>query len=106
MNLTQHIQICAKTVCEPKRTTLNDDVNTNRTHFGTTNEDTMTAKEYARNEDLIYMETSAVTGEGVYQVNKQVARASESCDHEFNVALRKNYRNIFPLISPKKLPIL
>jgi len=29
---------------------------------------TMTAKEYARNEDLIYMETSAVTGEGVYQM--------------------------------------
>ncbi len=41
---------------------------------------------------------------------KQVARASQSCDQEFNVALRKklsqNYRNIFPLISPKKLPIL
>ena len=31
---------------------------------------------------------------------KQVARASQSCDQEFNVALRKKNRNIFPLIFP------
>ena len=35
---------------------------------------------------------------GFNQPVKQVARASQSCDQEFNVALRKNYRNIFPLI--------
>ena len=39
----------------------------------------------------------------VFYVNssvKQVARASESCDQEFNVALRKNYRKIIALIFP------
>ena len=42
-----------------------------------------------------------------YMNKKQVARASESCDHEFNVALvkfsqnfRRNYRKIIALISP------